>query len=72
MAESISQKNWPWALAATLVLVWFGSRVIGLERPVDSLRPGTVADVEALATRDDLNVLFVLVDTLRSDRLGLR
>lgn len=70
MAESISQKNWPWALAATLVLVWFGSRFIGLERPVDSLRPGTVADVEALATRDDLNVLFVLVDTLRSDRLG--
>jgi arylsulfatase len=70
MTESILQKNWPWAIAASLVLIWFGSRFIGLDQPVDSLKPGTVADVEALATRDDLNVLFVLVDTLRSDRLG--
>jgi arylsulfatase A-like enzyme len=37
----------------------------------DEPRPrGTLEDVLALRTRSDLNVLFVLVDTLRADRLG--
>ena len=31
---------------------------------------GTLEDVLALKDRDDLNVLFILVDTLRADRLG--
>ncbi len=31
---------------------------------------GTMDDIRALAERDDLNVLFILVDTLRVDRLG--
>lgn len=31
---------------------------------------GTVDDLLALAERDDLNVLFILVDTLRADRLS--
>ena len=31
---------------------------------------GSVEDIEALASRDDLNVLFIVVDTLRADRLG--
>ncbi len=35
------------------------------KRPV-----GTVEDIETLKDRDDLNVLFILVDTLRADRLG--
>jgi arylsulfatase A-like enzyme len=39
------------------------------ERP-DSRPTGTIEDVLALRDRDDLNVLFVLVDTLRADRLG--
>ncbi len=39
------------------------------ERP-DSRPIGTIEDVLALRDRDDLNVLFVLVDTLRADRLG--
>jgi hypothetical protein len=39
------------------------------ERPAP--RPtGTIDDILALRDRDDLNVLFVLVDTLRADRLG--
>jgi len=32
---------------------------------------GTLEDLLALRTRSDLNVLFVLVDTLRADRLGV-
>jgi arylsulfatase A-like enzyme len=31
---------------------------------------GTVQDIEDLATRDKLNVLFILVDTLRADRMS--
>ena len=31
---------------------------------------GTVEDIEALADRDDVNILFVLVDTLRSSRMS--
>ena len=31
---------------------------------------GSADDIEGLAQRDDLNVLFILVDTLRAHRLG--
>jgi arylsulfatase A-like enzyme len=31
---------------------------------------GTLADIPTLAERDDLNVLFIVIDTLRSDRLS--
>jgi arylsulfatase A-like enzyme len=38
----------------------------------DAARPrGTVEDVLALGKRSDLSVLFILVDTLRADRLGV-
>ena len=36
----------------------------------DSRPVGTLLDVPGLAERDDLNVLFILIDTLRADRLG--
>ncbi|MEE3329550.1 MAG: sulfatase [Myxococcota bacterium] len=32
---------------------------------------GTVEDLAALRERDDLNVIFILVDTLRADHLGM-
>ncbi len=32
---------------------------------------GGTADIEALAERDDVNVLFILVDTLRADRMSV-
>jgi arylsulfatase A-like enzyme len=31
---------------------------------------GTIQDIEGLASRDDLNVVFILIDTLRADHLG--
>ena len=31
---------------------------------------GNAEDIEALSTRDDVNVLFILVDTLRADRMS--
>lgn len=36
----------------------------------DTRKVGTLEDVAALASRDDLNVVFVLIDTLRADRMG--
>lgn len=38
----------------------------------DERPPGTVEDILALAARDDLNVVFILIDTLRADRLGIQ
>jgi choline-sulfatase len=37
---------------------------------VDPRPRGSLADVEALGERSDLNVLFILIDTLRADRLS--
>ena len=50
--------------------------VARIEKPAplplfESLRPvGTVDDILALKDRDDVNVLFVLIDTLRSHRMS--
>jgi arylsulfatase A-like enzyme len=61
----------PWlyfGLAALLVVGSAAYYLGGWERP---LRPlGTPADLASLAERDDVNVLFVLIDTLRADHLS--
>ena len=36
----------------------------------DERVPGEIESILSLATRDDLNIVFILVDTLRADRLG--
>ncbi len=56
------------ALVAVVVLAY----AIELLRPGAPVgRPlGSADDIEALAERDDVNVLFIVIDTLRSDRLG--
>ena len=59
-----------WVLGAALTLgaafaILFVDIRIGDPRPL-----GSAAHIEALAERDDLNVLFILVDTLRAHRLG--
>ena len=40
------------------------------EDSLDTRPIGDVTDIESLGDRDDLNVLFILIDTLRADRLG--
>ena len=53
-------------LAAALAMV-----IASACTPARDARPvGTLDDIHALAERDDLNVLFIMVDTLRADRLG--
>lgn len=70
MTRPLSQRNWPWLLAAIIVALLFLSQTISIEMPIDDREIGTIDDVEALSERSDINVLFVLEDTLRADRLG--
>jgi arylsulfatase A-like enzyme len=58
--------------AAALVLIGAGLLRLGIGgNDLEPRRRGTLEDVLALPGRDDLNVLFILVDTLRADRLGV-
>jgi len=61
-------QRWPYAVAAVLLLAFALARQIEV-RSGARLRGGA-ADVAALGGRDDVNLLFVLIDTLRSDRLS--
>ena len=49
-----------------LVLVYPRVRIGG----VDSRGVGGVAEIEEIASRSDVNVLFILIDTLRADRMS--
>ena len=56
-------------LAALLVLViLFG--LAQFELQTDWRPKGKIAELASLRDRNDLNLVFVLVDTLRADRLG--
>ena len=74
MNNSILSQRWPWLLAMVLVIggyILYLSAIYDIEIGDQDDRPiGTAADIEQLAERDDVNVLFILVDTLRADRLG--
>ena len=60
------------AAVAALALITAGLVRLVIGASDRDPRPrGTLDDVLALRERDELNVLFVLVDTLRADRLGV-
>ena len=74
MAGRILQLRWPWALMALLAVGFWASTFVELRTGIAAVDPrpvGGVAEIEALRERDDLNLLFILVDTLRADRLGV-
>jgi arylsulfatase A-like enzyme len=58
------------ALAAAALIAGGLVRLVIGAGGADSRPRGTIEDVLALSERSDLNVLFILVDTLRADRLG--
>ncbi len=68
----ILQKRWPWLAAGAAIVIAFLSTVVQVDWSGDwDRRPtGTAENIAKLRERDDVNVLFVLIDTLRSDRLG--
>lgn len=55
-----------------MILIAFLSSMIEIRWPgsKDPRPAGSAKDIEALRERSDLNVLFILIDTLRADRLG--
>jgi arylsulfatase A-like enzyme len=64
-------KRWPWLLAASVLLVVLVASLLQFRSRPDDHRPsGSADDIAALKDRSDLNVLFIVIDTLRADRLG--
>ena len=67
------QSPWPWITAAIVVVV---VAVLVLVAPyvriggADPRGVGGVAEIEEVASRSDVNVLFILIDTLRADRMS--
>jgi len=75
MSESVLDQRWPWLTAAGLIIVAFlMSSFIEIgsgNKAVDPRPRGSIQDVAKLKERDALNVLFIVIDTLRADRLGM-
>ncbi len=65
-------RRWPWFIAAGVLVVVYLSTIVEIRFPGDwDRRPrGSAEDIARLRDRDDLNVLFVLIDTLRAERMG--
>ncbi|MEM7413571.1 MAG: sulfatase [Myxococcota bacterium] len=59
----------PWLIAAVVAFALYFANPWGEDVPEDPRPIGGVEAFEALRERDDVNVLFILVDTLRADRL---
>jgi arylsulfatase A-like enzyme len=73
MENENSSNRWVFIVIGLLAiaLYLYSSIEIGPTAPiVESIPAGTVEDIEDLADRDDVNILFILVDTLRADRMG--
>lgn len=74
MSDSILDRPWPWLVAAAAIVIAYfiavGANVDPTEGPADPRPVGTIDDLQTLRERDDINVVFILIDTLRSDRLG--
>jgi len=67
-APKILQSAWLYFAGAFLLVVL--AVVSQFDFHVQEERPvGTLEDLRALRSRDDVNVLFILIDTLRADRM---
>jgi len=73
MSKRLVDQRWPWILAASLIVIVFLSTFVDVhlgDDDWDSRPTGSVQDIAKLRDRKDLNVLFVLIDTLRAEHLG--
>jgi len=70
--KRLLEKRWPWRVAAGAIVLAFLSTFIEIRLPGHrDPRPfGSADDIARLRERTDLNVLFILIDMLRADRLG--
>jgi arylsulfatase A-like enzyme len=69
LLRRILDSPWTYFTAAGL-LAAFGVFITLFDVHIPSRPRGTIEDLAKLREREDTNVLFVLVDTLRADRLG--
>src|SRR5262249_56444931 len=72
VSPPLLQRRWPGLLAAGVIILVFLSTFIEIRLPGrrDPRPVGTADDIARLRDRRDLNVLFVLIDMLRADRLS--
>ncbi len=69
MLRRILDSPWPYFIAAGLLAIVAIASQFEIRMP---LRPVAGPEaIESLRDRDDINVVFILVDTLRADRLGI-
>ena len=69
MSSEKPRLRWIWLASAFLAVAVVLSQLFEI-RPADPRPVGGVEEVQALAERDDLGVIFILIDTLRANRLG--
>ncbi|MFK7898131.1 MAG: sulfatase [Myxococcota bacterium] len=68
--EPKASRPWLWPLLiGVLALAIYASTLVEITTG-DGRPRGDAASLNALQYRDDVNVLFILIDTLRADRLG--
>ncbi len=72
VSERWFEKPWPWLVASGIVALVLLSRFVEVRVGDDWERRsrGTVENIAALPGRDDVNLLFIVIDTLRAERLG--
>lgn len=69
MSRGVLDSAWPYFIAAAVLLL--AAVVTQFRIDIPSRRAAPTTELRALRDRDDLNVVFLLVDTLRADRLGI-
>jgi glucan phosphoethanolaminetransferase (alkaline phosphatase superfamily) len=69
MWRTILRSRWFFAAAVALFLVYAAVSLVRFTN-ADPRPLGTVDDILALENRKDLNVLFILVDTVRAHHIG--
>ncbi|TFG92072.1 MAG: hypothetical protein E4H11_09920, partial [Myxococcales bacterium] len=69
MWRRLVDSPWPYFSAAGILLLVAIATQFEVRFP--SRPEGSVEEIEKLRERGDLSVLFILVDTLRADRLGI-
>ena len=71
MGNKSSGRVWPLSLiAAAAIGIYLYFSVDFTSKASDTRATGGVEDLAALADQDDTNVLFILVDTLRAERMS--
>jgi arylsulfatase A-like enzyme len=69
LLRRILDSPWPYFVGAGLLLLVAIATQFEVRLP--SRPEGSFEDIAKLRERDDLNVVFILIDTLRADRLGI-